>query len=378
MSKSFDRSSQGWRDRARDFRNRMLASPRFQDWVAGFPLTRRFAQRRAAQLFNTINGFVYSQTMVACVELDLFERLRCGPQSVAALAAACDLPEPAMLRLLKAGATLALIEPAGAGRYALGEMGAAMLGNAAVLPMIRHHALLYADLADPVALLRHGARDGALARYWPYAANGTPAAVEPAATRGYSALMADSQPMVALQVLDAYPLQRHRVLLDVGGGEGAFLIAAAARVPALELRLFDLPPVAERARSRLAEAGLSDRAATTGGDMFADTWPAGADVVSLVRVLHDHDDAAALALLRRAHAALPPGGVLLIAEPMAGTPHAEAMGDAYFGFYLLAMGSGRPRTVSEIAMMLRAAGFRRIRVMPTRTPLITQLITATC
>ena len=66
-------------------------------------------------------------------------------------------------------------------------------------------------------------------------------------------------------------------------------------------------------------------------------------------MLHDHDDAAALALLRAARAALPPDGTLLLAEPMAGTPGAEPMGDAYFGFYLLAMGSGRPRTAERAA-----------------------------
>ncbi len=52
---------------------------------------------------------------------------------------------------------------------------------------------------------------------------------------------------------------------------------------------------------------------------------------------------------RRAHDALPPGGTLLIAEPMAGTPGAEAMGDAYFGLYLWAMGSGRPRSAAAYA-----------------------------
>ena len=42
--------------------------------------------------------------------------------------------------------------------------------------------------------------------------------------------------------------------------------------------------------------------------------------------------------------ALPADGTLLLAEPMAGSRGAEPVGDAYFGFYLLAMGSGRPRT----------------------------------
>ena len=106
--------------------------------------------------------------------------------------------------------------------------------------------------------------------------------------------------------------------------------------------------------------------------------PQGADVASLVRVIHDHDDAAAMTILRAVRQALPPGGTLLLAEPMSGTPGAEAMGDAYFGFYLLAMGRGRPRTSAELTQMLQAAGFEAVRLLPTRMPLQTQLLVARC
>ena len=69
------------------------------------------------------------------------------------------------------------------------------------------------------------------------------------------ALMAASQPLIAQEVLNSYPIHRHRCLLDVGGGEGVFLAAVAARAPPLRLMLLDLPAVAERARARLADAG---------------------------------------------------------------------------------------------------------------------------
>jgi hypothetical protein len=64
--------------------------------------------------------------------------------------------------------------------------------------------------------------------------------------------------------------------------------------------------------------------------------------------------------------ALAPGGTLLLAEPMAGTPGAEAMADAYFGFYLLAMGRGRARRVESLFDLLRQAGFRHARLFPRR------------
>jgi demethylspheroidene O-methyltransferase len=93
-------------------------------------------------------------------------------------------------------------------------------------------------------------------------------------------------------------------------------------------------------------------------------------------VIHDHDEAKALAILKAARRALPPGGTLLLAEPMAGTPGALPIGEAYFGFYLLAMGSGRPRTADELETLLGRAGFERCQLLRTRNPLLTRVIVA--
>ena len=92
--------------------------------------------------------------------------------------------------------------------------------------------------------------------------------------------------------------------------------------------------------------------------------------------MHDHDDDAVRAILRAARRALPIGGTLLLAEPMSDTPGAEPVGDAYFGFYLLAMGSGRPRTPARFTELLGEAGFGRARLLKTHTPLLTRVIVA--
>ncbi|NBS99016.1 MAG: methyltransferase, partial [Betaproteobacteria bacterium] len=52
------------------------------------------------------------------------------------------------------------------------------------------------------------------------------------------------------------------------------------------------------------------------------------------------------------------------------------IGDAYFGFYLLAMGSGRARTPTELTRLLEMSGFTDIRLPPTRRPLRVRLLTA--
>ncbi|HJK95720.1 MAG TPA: methyltransferase, partial [Polyangiaceae bacterium LLY-WYZ-14_1] len=111
-------------------------------------------------------------------------------------------------------------------------------------------------------------------------------------------------------------------------------------------------------------------------DLFRDPLPWPVDRVSLVRLLHDHEDEAAAAILRAVRSALRPGGQLLVVEPMSGTVGAEAMGDAYFGFYLLAMGQGRPRTPETLRQMLFEAGFSRVRLRPTRRPMLARLLLA--
>ncbi len=363
-----------WMDRALGWRDRLIGSEGFRRWAGRFPLTRAVARRRARQLFDLCAGFVYSQVLAACVRLDLFEILSQGPLDAEALARRCGLGVDAMLRLLRAAASLGLVARRSGGRWGLGQLGAAMVGNEGISAMVEHHRLLYADLEDPVRLLREGSAGTRLSRFWPYATSAVPVEVDPEAAAAYSRVMAASQQLLSGGILDAFPLGRHRVLLDVGGGEGAFVEAAARRHSHLRLQLFDLPAVADRARARLAAAGMSGRTEVFGGDFKRDVLPGGADVVALIRVMFDHDDETVVAILRNVRSAMAPGAMLLVAEPMAGTPGAEPMGDAYFGFYLLAMGRGRSRTAAELQSLLTSAGFGRARLVPTPMPLQTQLL----
>lgn len=346
-------------------RNRWLMDAHFQSIAWKIPIVRSIARRRAAALFDLVAGFTYSQWLFAGVKLGVFEALQAEPQSAESIAARTGLPLASASQLLRALASLDLAEPLEAGRYTLGQHGAALAANAGVKAMIAHHDLLFADLADPVALLRERG-GGKLSGYWPYAEGHSDGDAAP-----YSRLMAASQPMVAEAVLDAVDLAGVTSLLDVGGGEGAFLEAVCRRHPRIRPMIFDLPDVTPRAIARLGP-GLQ----TFPGRFPEDPVPQGAEVVTLVRILHDHDDETVLALLRQVHAALAPGARLIIAEPMADTPGARAMGDAYFGFYLLAMGSGRPRTPGEITAMLQQAGFARVQQISTANPFAAQILEA--
>jgi demethylspheroidene O-methyltransferase len=369
-----------WRERWQAWRDGVLTSPDFQRRAARSWWMRPIARRRARGLFDLVAGFVYSQVLLACVRLKVFEHLAHGPLTAAELQRKLDLPADGAERLLAAAVALELLEHRPGQRYGLGKLGAPMVGNEAVAAMVEHHAVLYTDLQDPVALLRgQGTGSGtapALSRYWAYASSAAPGGLPPEAVNEYSALMSASQPLVADEVLDAYDITRHNCLLDVGGGQGRFLMAAARRAPDIKLVLFDLPGVVPVAHRAFAAAGLSHRAAVHGGDFVHDALPTGADIASLIRVIYDHPDGRALTILRAVFKALPAGGTLLLAEPMAGATGARRMGDAYFGFYLLAMRGGRSRSAADLKALLHAAGFERVREHATPIPLQVSVLVA--
>jgi demethylspheroidene O-methyltransferase len=357
-------------------RNRLLTSAKFQQWAMRFPLTRYVANQRARQVFDIVAGFVYSQILLACVRLKVLEHLNDAPLDAVTLAGKIGLTRDATERLLDAAISLQLVERRSRHRFGLGPLGAPIVSSAAIQSMIEHHAMVYRDLHDPVALLRGDRGQTGLAAYWPYAGETSPGSLSDERVREYTALMSASQPLVTEEILAAYSFSGHRRLLDVGGGDGTFLTAVGKRHPHLNLVLFDLPAVAERGRVRFAEAGFGSRAEAVGGDFLADPLPAGADVISFVRVIHDHDEERVKKMLASARRAIAPGGVIVLAEPMAETPGAETIGDAYFGFYFLAMGRGRARSATRLAELLVEAGFQSPRLIPTRIPLQTSVMVA--
>jgi len=364
------------RRHGRRWRDRLLASPGFQRWSLRCPLTRPIARRQARALFDVCAGFVYSQVLYACVRLELFRRLADGPRSVDELAESTGVPAAEMRRLLQAAAGLDLVEHRDEADYGLGPLGAALRGNPAIAAMVDHHHLLYADLVDPLSLLRGEMEQTHLGRYWGYAGHASPAQLDSSEVASYTGLMAASQSLIADQVIEAVALNRHRHLLDIGGGDARLAIAALRRCPELQATVVDLPAVARAAEQGLTDAGLDERADAVGADFFHDRLPSGADLVALVRVLHDHDDAAVEALLERVRAIMPDDGELVIAEPMVTDERDAARVAAYFDLYLLAMGQGRPRRPDELAAILRRAGFDEPRLARSSWPMLVRIMRA--
>lgn len=376
------RSRPAWRDRLDAWMDSKLTDPNFSRWAAGNMFTRWITRRRSRQVFDVMAGFVYSQVLLACVRLRILELVNESPRTLDELAHICQVPMGALQRLVNSALALRLLSLRGQGRFGLGALGAPVAGHPGIRAMIEHHAVLYHDMQDPVALLRDQVSDGQMMAYWPYVETQAADAEPQPAPRAwaqekvsrYSQLMSASQPFVVDEVLATYSFANHRCVLDVGGGQGTFVSRLAGHAAHLKLKLFDLPQVAELAQDNFKQKSLSGRIEAFGGDFLKDALPEGADLVTLVRVAHDHPDAHVNTLLKSIFKALPAGGTLLLTEPMAQASHEAPLGDAYFHFYLLAMGSGRLRTVQELTDMILAAGFSSVEALDNPMPLQTRIL----
>ena len=356
------------RPEAQRWSTRLALSPRFHRLAARIPGLRGLVRREGEALFSLVSGFVQSQALVALVEARVLHQLEHGPMTTADLSRRCALPPAALTVLMRAGAALRLLSEDRNGRWHLAPRGAAFLTVPGLEPMVRHHHVLYRDLADPLAFFR-GETETGLAGFWPYVFG--PLALEDAALAArYSRLMAESQVLVAEDTLRLVDLSRRNRLLDVGGGTGAFLAEVGKAHPGLSLSLFDMPAVLDSVPER-----LRNRLVLHPGDFRADLLPEGADTISLVRVLYDHPDAVVTALLAKVRAALPPGGMILVSEPMSGGDRPDPATDVYFAIYTLAIRTGRTRSAAEIAALLQAAGFGSIRQRPGDRPFVTSVVT---
>ena len=345
---------------------RLALSPRVHAMIERIPGLRVKSRAEGQALFAMVSGFVQSQALFALVELRVLHRLAEGAASTAALARATQVPEGRMAILLQAGAALKLVR-ASRGLWHLTPRGGAFLAVPGLEAMVRHHDVLYRDLADPVAFFR-GQTQPDLAGFWPYVF-GAGGAADPALAARYSRLMSDSQGLVAADTLRLVELKGATHLMDIGGGTGAFLRAVAARYPEVRLTLFDLPAV-------VSGAAAMPQMTVHPGSFRDDPLPQGADVISLIRVLYDHADATVLSLLAKVRAALPPGGRLIISEPMSGGARPDPATDIYFAVYTLAMQTGRTRSAAELSAMLAASGFVAIRALPGPRPFVTSVVTA--
>jgi hypothetical protein len=157
-------------------------------------------------------------------------------------------------------------------------------------------------------------------------------------------------------VADHYDWTMVRHVADIGGGTGTLIAEVLQRNPRLRGTLADLPETAARAREYLAGLGLDGRCEVVGQSFF-DPLPPGADAYLLNRVIHDWDDTAATAILRRCAEAAGSTGRVLVVESH-GTPGGDPAAFAEMNLRMLVLAGGRERTLEDYAALADGAGLQ--------------------
>jgi SAM-dependent methyltransferase len=152
-------------------------------------------------------------------------------------------------------------------------------------------------------------------------------------------------------------------LLDVGGGDGGIACALVSRHAHLSASVFNLPASADLARARIAREKLESRVQVVEGDFLEDALPGGYDRVQFSRVLADWSPAVCQMLLKKARAALNPGGTLVISEPFDDTnPDLAVSWEFRYTFYD-DFGVQTYKSIEQYQQLLRNAGFTQFHVV---------------
>ena len=355
---------------------KVFSSTKVHEAIAKVPILRALISYEGNKIHEIMSGFVYSQILHLLIYLDIFQFLKKEGRSLDEVSQFLEIANERSLLLLRGGCALNLICYK-RNKYWLTRVGAQIVGVPGLMDMIQHNQILYRDLLDPVKLL-HGRSETELSQFWPYVRKeGEKKKISTKVSSEYSKLMQTSQRLVADQTLQAYSLKGVKRILDIGGGTGAFLLAVKSKYPSIEATVFDLPNVINVAKSNHQKiddiVGLLNFCP---GDFLKDDIPSNQDVISLVRVLYDHEDSTVELLLKRIYEALPKGGSLLITEPMSGGSKAMRSSDCYFSFYTMAMTTGKVRSFEEHKVILLRAGFSNIVKHAVSAPFITQVMSA--
>ena len=166
-------------------------------------------------------------------------------------------------------------------------------------------------------------------------------------------------------LIDHCDLGGRRRLLDVGGGDGTTALALVAANPDLRVTLFDAPTVAGRMRPDAPEDHLA-RIDVVAGDIFADPFPSGCDVLLFSHLLEIFDEDQIRVLARKAFDALPVGGKVMIYGFLSTGDETAGVFGARLALYLnvLASGRGMAFPAGDYEAALSDVGFQEVRTVP--------------
>lgn len=185
---------------------------------------------------------------------------------------------------------------------------------------------------------------------------------EPARLEEFLKAMTGVSLGAAMAIAQKFPWSKYRSFVDVGCAQGALPMTIAKAHPHLTGAGFDLPPVARIFEHYVAAHGLQQRLRFVAGNFFSDAMPK-AEVLIMGHILHDWGLDEKRALLRKAHAALPDGGALIVYEALIDDERREnAFGLLMSLNMLIETPAGFDFTGADCQGWMKEAGFRETRV----------------
>jgi hypothetical protein len=324
-------------------------------------------------LYRISIAHYFSRALALAAKLGIADLLKDGPRHYENLAGATKTHGPALNRVMRLLASIGIFEECNNGNFALTSLGELL--RTGVPGSMRSMVLLFAGagVQDAWRELEYCVRTGEpwFRRESPQADAFTSVAANPEQAQVFDEAMATFAPMTAAAIAASYDFSAFRKLVDVGGGDGSLLIGILNAYTNLEGIVFDLPHAAEKARAKIAAAGLEARCRAIGGDFFKEL-PTGADAYIVKHVIHDWNDERAFVILRNVHRAMPSHGKLLIAEgvyPPRIDQSDTARGSASNDVNMLICTGGRQRSEVEFRSILSDAGFNLTRIVPAQARL---------
>lgn len=331
-------------------------------------LTQEGAPPPQAVLTQMLAAPLVTQALRVVAELGIADLLTRGGRSVDELADVTGAHAPSLYRFMRALASCGVFAETDERVFVLTPM--AELLRADVEGSLRDLAIFMgADWHWQVwGDAMYSARTGKVAWEHVHGKEVFPYFAEHAgAARVFDNAMTSLSKMVAKAVVAAYDFSSVGKLADIAGGHGSLLAAILRANSHLHGLLFDMPQVIAGAQSHLEAEGVAQRCELAPGDFFASV-PEGADAYLMKHIIHDWDDARAIAILKNCHRAMPETGKLLLVEmvvPAGNEPHFGKIQD----LEMMLSPGGLERTEAEFRQLFAAAGFELTRIIPTESPM---------
>ena len=320
-------------------------------------------QPSPVQIFNTIQGYQRAFALKAAVDLDLFTAIAKGGRTAAEIAKTCDAAERGVRMLSDALVVMGFLAKTG-NNYSLTPDTAFFLDSRSPA----YFGLAFKFMLHPSQLahfehLGATVRNGGAFDHESALAPNDPIWIEFA--KGMSPIMMPAAQTMAGLLAGDLSSRPSAKILDIAASHGLFGITVAQRLPKAHIYALDWANVLEVARDNAAKQGLTDRYHLLPGSAFDVDYGAGFDAILITNLLHHFDPTENEKMLKKAHAALNPGGQVLILEFVPNDDRVSPPVPAMFGLTMLgSTPKGDAYTLAEYAAMCRNAGLETPRLVP--------------